>query len=164
MWETESRGHNREVQESKTHDVVWSRKEARPRIRRKKDSGDGTTWVNKKRKAEAEMDGLCQPRHESHRNDERWSPWQIWLEENCVCRSNPTTKWERLEEEERLDNCPSPRPFALGSVGGGGGYFSSLVATRPSISFPVVLSSFSLVHDHGQTNKKQCDYNYRLIC
>ena len=29
------------------------------------------------------MDGLCQPRHESHRNDERRSPWQNWLEENC---------------------------------------------------------------------------------
>ena len=26
------------------------------------------------RKTEAEMDGLCQPRHESHRNDERRSP------------------------------------------------------------------------------------------
>ena len=24
-----------------------------------------------------------------------------WLEENCVCRSDPTTKWERLEEEEK---------------------------------------------------------------
>ena len=30
------RVHNREVQESKT-EVVWSRKEARPRIRQKKD-------------------------------------------------------------------------------------------------------------------------------
>ena len=47
-----------------------------------------------------EMDGLCQPRHESHRNDERWSQWQNWLDENCVCRSDPTTKWEQLEEEE----------------------------------------------------------------
>ena len=28
-------------------------------------------WEKKKRKTEAEMDGLCQPRHESHRNDER---------------------------------------------------------------------------------------------
>ena len=24
----------------------------------------------------------------------------MWLEENCVCSSDPTTKWERLEEEE----------------------------------------------------------------
>ncbi len=71
--ETESREHNREVQESKT-EVVWPRKEARPRICLKKDSGDGTTWEKKKRKTEADMDGLCQPRHESHRNDERLSP------------------------------------------------------------------------------------------
>ena len=71
--ETESREHNREVQESKT-EVVWPRKETRPRIRRQKDSGDGTTWEKKKRKTEAEMDGLCQSRHESHRNDERRSP------------------------------------------------------------------------------------------
>ena len=63
------RGHNREAQESKT-EVVWPRKEARPRIRRKKDSGDGTTWEKKKRRAEIEMDGLCRPRRESHRNDE----------------------------------------------------------------------------------------------
>ena len=34
---TESREHNREVQESKT-EGVWPRKKARPRIRRKKDS------------------------------------------------------------------------------------------------------------------------------
>ena len=58
------------VQESKT-EVVWPRKETRPRIRRKKDSGDGTTCEKKKRKTEAEMDGLCQSRHESHRNAER---------------------------------------------------------------------------------------------
>ena len=32
---------------------------------------DGTTWEKKKRKTEAEMDVLCQSRHESHRNDER---------------------------------------------------------------------------------------------
>ena len=31
----------------------------------------GTTWKKKKRKTETEMDGLCQPRHESYRNDER---------------------------------------------------------------------------------------------
>ena len=31
----------------------------------------GTTWEKKKRKTKAEMDGLCQPRHESHRNDKR---------------------------------------------------------------------------------------------
>ena len=36
-----------------------------------KDSGDGTTWEKKERNTEAEMDGLCQPIHESHQNDER---------------------------------------------------------------------------------------------
>ena len=36
--------------------------------------GDGTNWEKKKRKTEPEMDGLCQSRHESHRNDERRSP------------------------------------------------------------------------------------------
>ena len=71
--DTEGREYHREVQESTT-DVVWPHKAARPRIRRKKDSGDGTTWEEKKRKTEAEMDGLSQPRHESHRNDERRSP------------------------------------------------------------------------------------------
>ena len=48
--------------------------EARPRIRRKKDYGDGTTREKKARKTEAEMDGLCQSRHESHRNDVRQGP------------------------------------------------------------------------------------------
>ena len=42
--------------------------------RRKKDSGDGTIREKKARKTEAEMDVLCQPRHESHRNDERRGP------------------------------------------------------------------------------------------
>ena len=63
----------REVQESATQ-VVWPRKEVRPRLRRKSDSGDGTTREKKARKTEADMDGLCQPRHESHRNDERRGP------------------------------------------------------------------------------------------
>ena len=52
-------------------EVVWPHKEARPRIRRKKDSGDGTTCEKKKRNTEAEMDGLCQPRHESYRKYKR---------------------------------------------------------------------------------------------
>ena len=34
-------------------------------------SGDGITWEKKARKTEAEMDGLCQSRHESHRNNRR---------------------------------------------------------------------------------------------
>ena len=37
----------REVQERKT-EVVWPSKEARPILRRKKDSADGTTWEKKK--------------------------------------------------------------------------------------------------------------------
>ena len=61
---------NVQVQESAT-DVVWPRKEARSILRRKKDSEYGTTRETKARKTEAEMDGLCQSRHESHRNDER---------------------------------------------------------------------------------------------
>ena len=40
-------------------EVVWPRKEARPILRRKKDSGDGTTREKKVRKTEAEMDGVC---------------------------------------------------------------------------------------------------------
>ena len=41
------------------------------------------------------------------------SPRQNWLEENCVCRSDPTTKWERLEEDEEVG--PNVRrPRALG--------------------------------------------------
>ena len=46
------------VQESKA-EVIWPRKETRLRLRRKKDSEDGTTWEKKGRKTEAEMDGLC---------------------------------------------------------------------------------------------------------
>ena len=55
---TGGREYHSEVQESKT-DVGWPYKEARPRLRRKKDFGDGTTWEKKARKTEAEMDGLC---------------------------------------------------------------------------------------------------------
>ena len=58
-----------EVQESEI-EVVMTREETRPRIRRKKDYGDGTTWEKNARKTEAEMDGLCQPRHVSNRNNE----------------------------------------------------------------------------------------------
>ena len=46
---------NSEVQESET-EVVWTREETRPRIRRKKDSGDDTTWEKKKKtKTEARI-------------------------------------------------------------------------------------------------------------
>ena len=60
-------------------------------------SGDGTTWEKKKRKTEAEMDGLCQPRHESHRQKMKsmtelaggelclpQRPHNQWLEEKAV--------------------------------------------------------------------------------
>ena len=71
--ETEGREYHREVQESAT-EVGWPRKEARPRLLRKKDSGDGNTREKKARMTEAEMGGLFQPRHDSHRNDERRVP------------------------------------------------------------------------------------------
>ena len=71
--ETEGREYRREVQESATP-LVWPRKKASPRLRMKKDSGDGTTREKKARKTAKEVDGLCQPRHEGHRNDERRGP------------------------------------------------------------------------------------------
>ena len=58
----------RGVQERET-EVVWTRHEMRPRIRRKGNTVDGTTWEKKKRKTEAEMDGLCQSRYESYRDN-----------------------------------------------------------------------------------------------
>ena len=57
---TEGRVYHRELQESAS-EVVWPRKGARPRLRGKTDSGDGTTREKKARKTETEMDGLCQP-------------------------------------------------------------------------------------------------------
>ena len=40
--------------------------------REKKDSGDGTTREKKKkRKIDAEIDGLCQPRHDNYRDNKR---------------------------------------------------------------------------------------------
>ena len=48
---------------------VGTREETIPITRWTKDSGDGTTWEKKNRKTEAEMDGLCQPIHESYRNN-----------------------------------------------------------------------------------------------
>ena len=73
LGETEGREYNREVHETTT-DVVSPPKEAIPRLRSKEDSGDGTTWEKKARKTEPEMDGLYQPKHGSHRNDERRGP------------------------------------------------------------------------------------------
>ena len=49
--------------------MIWARKEARPRIRRKKYTLD--TWEKKNRKTEGETDGLCQPRHERYQHNKR---------------------------------------------------------------------------------------------
>ena len=94
----EDREYHKEVVLESETEVVWTSDETRPVIRRKMD-GDGTTWEEKK-KTEAEMDGLCQRRHERYRDNKIWSPWLNWLEENFACRIDPTIKWERLEEEE----------------------------------------------------------------
>ena len=61
----------REVQESKT-EVVWTCEEARTTIGRKKDCGDGTTREKKRRKTEAEMDGLCKPRQDEVHDRTGW--------------------------------------------------------------------------------------------
>ena len=39
--------------------MVWPHKEVRPRLYRKKDSGDGSTWEKKAGKTEAEMGMDC---------------------------------------------------------------------------------------------------------
>ena len=78
--------------------MVWKRKEAIPRLRRKKNYGDGTTWEKNARKNEAEMDGLCQ---------QNW--WLMVLVENIVSAANvfviPVTHnvgRDIEESEERL--------------------------------------------------------------
>ena len=43
-------------------------------VRRRDQDYVGRKTLEKARKAEAEMDGLCKPRHESHRNDKRRGP------------------------------------------------------------------------------------------
>ena len=57
-------------QEIETEEVR-TREGAIPLKRRKKVHVDGAIWKTKKRGTEAEMDGLCQPSHESHRNNTR---------------------------------------------------------------------------------------------
>ena len=49
--------------------MVWTRYEAIPRIRRKKDSGDGTTWEKKARKTEAEIGGVLASTYDKTRDD-----------------------------------------------------------------------------------------------
>ena len=68
--ETGGREYHREVQESEI-EVVWPCEEARSRIHQTKDSGDDATREKKARKTEAEMDGLCQPGHESYQDNKR---------------------------------------------------------------------------------------------
>ena len=80
-------------------EVVWPRKETRPRIRRKKDPGDYTTWEKKKRKTEAEMmdcvnrdmRAIATTKYEVHDR----TGWRRIVS----AAATPTTKWERLEEE-----------------------------------------------------------------
>ena len=55
----------------KETEVLWTREDTIPRIHRKKDSEDGTTWEKKARKTEAGMDGLCQPRHDISQDNNR---------------------------------------------------------------------------------------------
>ena len=68
----EGGGYRREVEESAT-EVVWPRKEATPRLRRKKDSGYVPPGRRKRgRPNQRWME--CVNRHDIHRNDERGSP------------------------------------------------------------------------------------------
>ena len=61
--------YHREEQESNI-EVFLIRQEARQiYVGRKTLEIVPRTWEKKARNTEAEMDGLCQPRHESHRND-----------------------------------------------------------------------------------------------
>ena len=45
--------------------------------------------------------------HDSYRRDRRWSPWQNWPNENCLCRSEPTTTLEgrKKKNEQGLTMC-----------------------------------------------------------
>ena len=63
--ETEGREYHREGQESVT-EMVWPRKEAIPRLHRKKDSGDGTTREKKARKTEESMRAIRTTKDEVH--------------------------------------------------------------------------------------------------
>ena len=78
-------------------EVVWP-KEARPRLRRKKDSGDGTNRETKARKTEAEMDGLCQPRHESSERQKMKSMTEVAGGELCL----PQRPHNQVEEEDSI--------------------------------------------------------------
>ena len=65
--DTGGREYHREVQESETG-MVWTCEETIPKIRRKTDTGDGATWEKRRgRPANADLDGLCQPRPDTVR-------------------------------------------------------------------------------------------------
>ena len=78
--------------------MVWTREETIPRLCRQKNTG--TAWdKKKKRKTKLEMDGLCQQRAIRTTEEEVHGR----TGQNCVCRNDPTIKWERLDEESSLD-------------------------------------------------------------
>ena len=64
-----------EVQESETktmweyNEVVWTCEETKTKLLGKTNSGDGTAWEKKRKKTNAEKNGLCQQRHESYPDD-----------------------------------------------------------------------------------------------
>ena len=64
----------------------------RPRTR-------GLCAAGEKKKTKPEMDGQCQPRHESQKM--KYMNMN-WLDENCVCHKDPATKWEKQEEDVNL--------------------------------------------------------------
>ena len=47
-----------------------------------------------------EMVGLSEQQPHNHRSDRRSSPRQRQLEEDHFCRSDPTSEWDKLEEED----------------------------------------------------------------
>ena len=84
------------MQESKI-EVIWTRQEARPKIRRTKYSGDGTTWKRKRERpkqiwmdcVKRDMRGIGTTKYEVHDRTD----WKRIV-------SSAATKWVRLEKEE----------------------------------------------------------------
>ena len=83
--------------------MVWPRKEARPRLRRKKTlemvpDGRRKRWRPKQRWMDCvtrDMRAIGTTKYEVH--------YRTRLEVNCVYRSDHTIKWEWVEEEEEDD-------------------------------------------------------------
>ena len=99
--------HRRITEDSEKTEVVWPRNEARRRLHRKKDE---MVPPGRRMRGRPKQRWTVSTETREPANDERWSPWQNWLEENCVCRSDPTTKWERLEEEDSDSSTASTWP------------------------------------------------------